>query len=180
MGANPIVDRYYVQTQNNNPNNGVPMNTLVVDQVVAGVLGQPVAANIVQLKAFYGRDNIGDGMVHVWDTTTPTTTGPCTGGTQWSCVLAVRLAIVAQSANPEKPDATGTYAGKCPSVTPIVGGAFQLPSVTWDDNRGTGSTTTTTLDVSVTGSATGIDWTCFRYKTFHVTTALRNEIWPTS
>jgi len=175
MGAAPIVSRYYVQTANNNPNAGVPMNTLVVDQLVTGLLGQPVAANIVQLKALYGRDTVGDGAVHVWDTVTPTAAGVCGNGglfNQWSCVLAVRVALAAQSASAEKPNPT---TGLCSTTT-------QLPTVAWDDSLmvpdpTTGSTSTTTLDVSVTGSASGVNWTCFHYKTFHVTTSLRNLIW---
>jgi len=148
LGTTPIVNRYYIQN-----------NTLMVDQEVSGQLAQPVAANIVQLKAIYGVDNIGDGAVHVWSTTPPA------NAAAWANILAVRVALVAQGTNPDKPSNLTT--GAC--LTTV-----QAPSVTWEDGS------TTTLDVSTTGSASGIDWTCFRYKVFHVTTSLRNVIWTPS
>jgi len=142
LGPTPTVNRYYVTG-----------NTLMLDQEVSANLNQPVAANVVQLKAFYGVDTVGDGMVHAWNNTLPTTAA------QWASVLAVRVALVTQSANPEKPGAAG-----CTTTT-------VLPSATWDDG------TKTTLDVSVTGSTATLSWQCFRYKVFHMTTSLRNQIW---
>ena len=140
-----IVNRYYIQN-----------NTLMVDQQINGQLAQPVAANIVQLKAEYGEDNVGDGAVHVWTTNVPATSA------DWASILAVRVAMVAQSANPEKP--TNLATNTCTTTT-------QPLSVTWEDS------TTWTLDVSGASAPGGINWTCFRYKVFHVTTSLRNSIW---
>jgi len=148
LGTTPIVNRYYIVN-----------NTLMVDQEVSGLLAQPVAANIVQLKAIYGVDNIGDGAVHVWSTTPPA------NAAAWASILAVRVALVAQGTNPDKPSNLTT--GQCTTTQ-------AAPAVTWEDGS------TTTLDVSTNGSASGIDWTCFRYKVFHVTTSLRNVIWTPS
>lgn len=52
---------------------------------------QPVAENIVMLRAFYGKDTDADGTVDTWDQTTPN------GGPQWKQLLAVQFALVAQS-----------------------------------------------------------------------------------
>lgn len=110
----------------------------------------PIADGVVLLKAEYGTDANGDGIVD---------------NTEWSFaapasplqVLAIRLAIVARSAQPEKPDpATGV----CATTT---------VSPTW-----TGGT----LDLSGNrGLAAGDDWKCYRYKVFQTTVPLRNVIW---
>lgn len=144
LGPSPVVNHYYIQG-----------GSLLLDQVVAGLSGQTVASGIVQLKAFYGIDTVGDGAVHQWSNVAPSA---------WSTVLAVRFAVAAQSTNPEKPSTT---TGNCTTTT-------TLPSVTWEDG------TTTTLDVSTTASANGLSWQCFRYKVFHASVSLRNLVWITS
>lgn len=132
-------------------------NTLMVAQGVnaPGQPAQPVAANVVQLKALYGKDTVGGGTITAWNTTAPVTAA------DWAAVLAVRVALVARSAQPEKPGAGG-----CATTT-------ASPTVTWDDG------TTTTLDL--TGTApTGPVWQCYRYKVFQVSASLRNLIWTPS
>jgi type IV pilus assembly protein PilW len=141
MGAAPIVNRYYIAN-----------NTLMVDQIVAGQFGVPVAGNIVQMKALYGRDTVGAGTVTTWDTATPANSA------QWAAVLAIRVAIAARSAQPEKPNA----AGACTTT-------LAPPSVRWEDG------TTTVLDVSATAN-----WQCYHYKLFRSTASLRNQIWTPS
>jgi type IV pilus assembly protein PilW len=141
MGAAPIANRYYIAN-----------NTLMVDQIIAGQLALPVASNIVQLKALYGRDTAGAGNVTIWDTTTPGTSA------QWTAVLAVRIAMVARSAQPEKRNANGAC-----TTTAVA------PSANWEDGS------TTVLDVSADPN-----WQCYRYKVFHTTSALRNQIWTPS
>jgi type IV pilus assembly protein PilW len=144
VGPMPVVNRYYVQA-----------GTLMLDQPIGGTFAQTVGNGIVQLKAFYGVDTVGDGAVHQWANTAPAS---------WSSVLAMRFAVAAQSANPEK---TNPATGTCTITT-------ALPSVTWEDG------TSTTLDVSQTGSTANLSWQCFRYKVFHANVSLRNLIWKTS
>ncbi len=145
MGPTPIANTYRIQN-----------NTLVVDQLIANQTGVPVAANVVQLKAYYGKSSTGNGIVDTWDQVAPT---------NWANVLAIRIALVARSAQPEKAPTPG---GTCTTTS-------ASPTVTWDDsNQGT-----VTLDVS--GSApTGPAWQCYRYRVFHVTSSLRNQIWTPS
>ncbi len=148
MGANPVVNKYYIFNHN-----------LVVDQFIAGKTQQAIAANVVQMRAFYGKGTNGNGVLATWDQVTPVTAA------DWANVLAVRVALVARSANPEKPD-LGT--GNCTTTTQPV-------SVTWDDG------TATNLDVSASApAAAGSNWMCYRYRVFHITASLRNQIWTPS
>jgi type IV pilus assembly protein PilW len=142
LGTSPTVSTYYIQN-----------NTLMVDQLVGGQLQQAIASNVVQLKALYGKDTNADGIVDTWNAVAPATSN------DWASVLAVRLALVARSAQPEKPDPT---TGVCSTTA-------AAPSVTWDDG------TVTTLDLSANAS-----WKCYRYKVFHLTSSLLNLIWTPS
>jgi type IV pilus assembly protein PilW len=153
LGAAPVANTYRIQTNNALPN----FNALVVDQLIGGQAGQPVAGNVVHLKALYGKDTNGDGVVDTWNNAAPA------NAAAWAQVLAVRIALVARSVKPEKPDPTS---GVCSTTT-------VAPSVTWNDG------TTTTLDVSTT-TPTGPSWKCYRYRVFHVTSSLRNLIWTPS
>jgi len=150
MGTTPIVNTYSIPAGT---------NTLTVDQWIGGQLAQPIVSNVVQLKAFYGKSTTSNGVVDSWwDTTQPVTSA------DWANVLAIRMALVARSAQPEKPDPTS---GLCSTTT-------TLPSVTWDDGQ------TTNLDVSVTATSASANWKCYRYKVFHMTSSLLNLIWTPS
>jgi type IV pilus assembly protein PilW len=150
---NATANRYWIQTTSTQPN----FNSLLVDQLIGMQSAQPVAPNIVQLKAQYGKDTDGDGIVDTWNNVTPTTSAG------WVQVLAVRIALVARTANPEKPDLTS---GNCTTTT-------TAPKVNWNDG------TSLTLDVSASAPS-GPSWQCYRYKVFHVTSSLRNQIWTPS
>jgi len=153
MGPTPTANRYWIQNVAGAPN----FNTLMVDQLIADQFSQPVAANIVQMKAQYGKSSTGNGIVDTWNTVAPVTS------TDWANVLAIRVALVARSAKPEKPNA----AGQCTTTT-------VAPSITWGDDG-----TATILDVSAT-APTGPAWQCYRYRVFHATSSLRNLIWTPS
>jgi type IV pilus assembly protein PilW len=147
MGASPTVNTYFIQN-----------NTLMVTQDVGapGQPAQPVAANVVQLKAFYGKDTVGGGTITTWDNAAPAS---------WNQVLAIRVAIVSRSAQPERQVDTN---GNCSTTT-------TSPTVTWTDS---GTTLTTTLDL--TNNPNNANWKCYRYKVFHMTASLRNSIWTPS
>ncbi len=150
LGASPIANTYYIQ-------NG----TLMVNQQITNPVPQVIATNVVQLKALYGKAtsaaDITAGIVDAWNVTPPLTAA------DWANVLAIRIALVARSTQPEKPDANGNC-----STTLVA------PVVTWDDGS------TTTLDVSQTASTQTTSWMCYRYKVFHMTGSLRNLIWTPS
>lgn len=72
--------------------------------------------DIVDLQARYEKDSDGDGSVETFDTVVPSTS------TDWSRLVAVRFAVVAQSSQYEKDEVTAT----APSWT---GGSFNLSNI---------------------------------------------------
>lgn len=135
VGAVPVNNVYSVQ-------NG----QLMLQPFITANPATPIVDGIVQLQAQYGRDTNADGIVDIWDANTP----PANGAT-WAQILAVRLALVARSSQPEKPDPT---TGVCNTTTVAptwAGGTLNLSS---DPN-----------------------WRCYRYKVFQTTVPLRNMIW---
>lgn len=130
----PIVNRYYIAG-----------NELRLDPLISNTIGARVAPEIVQLQAQYGRDADGDGIVDTWTDATPAT------AVEWSRTLALRFALVARSALPER---EREAAGVCTTTT---------APPTWAGG---------TLDVTALP-----DWRCYRYRVFESTTSLRNLIW---
>lgn len=113
--------------------------------------------NIVQLQALYGKDTDGNGVIDTWDTTTPTTNA------QWLQVLAVRIAVVARTAQYEKENVT-----------------FANPQ--WD----VGTVGTSALSGVVTCGASKCvpikvddltDWQHYRYRVYDSIVPLRNMLW---
>jgi type IV pilus assembly protein PilW len=126
-----------------------------------------IADNIVHLRAQYGVDDgvgggtANDGRVDRYINTTPT----------WSTVIAVRIAVVARSALPEKP-AAGAGAA-CDTTTDGTAGTPDLRP-TWSGG---------TFDLSASGDpdpASPFYWKCYRYRVFETTVPLRNWIWRSS
>ena len=110
---------------------------------------------IVNLQALYGKDTDGDGDIDVFDTATPTTNAG------WRQVIAVRIAVVARSAQFEREDVTATQPawdlGAAPAVTGAAAcGASQCITVRVNDLS---------------------DWRRYRYKLFDVVVPLRNVMW---
>ena len=116
-----------------------------------------ISEGIVLMKAEYGIDSNLDGIVDsAWTQTAPANV---------MSALAVRVVMVARSANPEDKDANGNRAtgANCTTTT-------TFPTSTL--------TTAPTLDLSANvGLAAGDSWKCYRYKTFENTVPLRNVIW---
>jgi type IV pilus assembly protein PilW len=142
-------------------------NAFVVSGGVPAV--NSVADNIVHLRADYGVDDgvndgsvtyntvyaANDGIVDRYISATP----------NWSQVIAVRVAVVARSAQPEKP-AAGLGA-PCDTTT-----AFP----TWSGNTGPARS----FDLSAIPLPAGVTWQCYRYRVFETTVPLRNWIWKSS
>lgn len=132
-----------VTVTNNNPQ----------PQLVSDVNGV-ISDGIVLLKAEYGTDTDGDGVVDTWTQAAPPNV---------LTVLAVRLAVVARSAQPEKPS--------------VVGAACDTTTVfpTWIDSAAV------PLDISgnvgLAAGAPATEWMCYRYKTFENTVPIRNVMW---
>lgn len=138
--------------------NGHQEAQLVSSANTGGVIVNNVISDgIALLKAEYGADANGNGVIDAneWNQAAPANV---------LTVYAVRIAVVARSAQPEvtRDPLTGTIL-PCATTT-----AFP----NWIDSAAL------PLDLSGNaGLAAGDDWRCYRYKTFENTVSLRNVAW---
>jgi type IV pilus assembly protein PilW len=148
LGAQPSNNVYSIQGGN-----------LAMQSSIANAAApQAIVEGIVDLQAQYGKDDgvdngtvtsavyaADDGVVDHFDTVTPNSAA------EWARVLSVRLAVVARSNLPEKPDpATGLCSTTAAAPT-WTGGAFDLSA--------------------------NAEWRCYRYKVMQTTVPVRNIIW---
>jgi type IV pilus assembly protein PilW len=108
----------------------------------------PIVDGIVQIQAQYGKDTNADGAVDTWTASMPATPT----SVDWSNNLAIRVAVVARSVLPEKPNPTTQLCDTTAALPSWVGGS---------------------IDVA-TGNA---DWQCYRYRVFQTVIPLRNVLW---
>lgn len=130
----------------------------------------PIVDGIVQLKAQYGFDDNGDGILQATEWRNPCAApaapnppqlpkgaapGVCANptNTDWSQVIAIRFAVLARSAQPEKPD----------PATLICNTTTAAP--TWAGGN---------IDPSIADPAS---WQCYRYRVFETVVPMRNFIW---
>ena len=152
LGAGPTRNTYRVAN-----------NQLLMDSMFSTTTSLTLADNIVLLKAQYGKDDgvangtvtnatyvADDGAVDGYSNTMPVTPT----ATDWARILSVRMAVVARSAQAEKPSVEG---GACDTTT---------AAPTWSGG---------TLDLS-----TDVNWKCYRYRVFETTVPMRNLLWQQS
>jgi len=116
---------------------------------------QDLQSNVINLQALYGKDTDGDDVVDSFDTTTPT------NNAEWLQVRAVRVAIVARSAQYEKDEVTQTQPLWDVGNFAAVAGTAACGS-------------SKCLTLTVNGAS---DWKHYRYKVFDVLVPLRNQVW---
>lgn len=138
LGPGPSVVTYFVQN-----------SQLMSQNLLTGAAATAVLDGIVQLQAQYGRDTDGDGAVDSWTPPAPPA-DPVTSA-DWSRVIALRMAVVARSQQPERPDPA---TGACNTTT---------AAPTW-----AGGTITLAADPN---------WQCYRYRVFETIVPVRNQIW---
>ena len=117
---------------------------------------QVIQTGVVDLKAFYGRDSDGDGIVDIYDTSTPTT------AQGWSQVRSVRLAVLARSEQFEKEEVTASE--------PLwnVGSAVKVAgSIDCGSSK----------CIKMNPKAGDDSWKHYRYKLFDLISPLRNQLW---
>lgn len=110
---------------------------------------------IVTLRALYGKDTNGDGVVDSYDRVMPTSNAG------WQQVRSVRVALVSRSGSYQKDEVTQA-------------------SPTWDVGTATTVAGTATCGASkcLTLKVDSLaDWQHYRYSVFEVTIPLRNVIW---
>jgi type IV pilus assembly protein PilW len=147
-------------------NNSLMVQSLTVDPTTqAPSYAAPVELfpNIVQMQALYGKATVTAGVVDTWSNVTPT------DNPSWQQVVAVRVAVVARSAQYEKCD--DTAATGCPTeANPL-----------WD--IGTSTVVGPTTAACGTSKCIAIkidtltDWKHYRYKVFDTIVPLRNLLW---
>jgi type IV pilus assembly protein PilW len=146
------------------------------DLAGAAAAATTVVDNIVSIKAQYGFD-LSAGfspeagvVVSQWSAAMIDADGDGVvgGAADYQRVTALRLAVVARSRVPEKPDSSGV----CGATTaqPVVFAGVALATV---------AAAPITVNVAVTGDP--IDWKCYRYRVFETVVPLRNTAWrPTA
>jgi type IV pilus assembly protein PilW len=133
---------------------------------------QDLQPDIVNLRAFYGRDTsaIPDGIVDMYDTVTPTTNAG------WLRVLSVRVVVVARSSTYEKKetrsDGTDVYATPTNPEWPVG----STPGVAGAVTCSSGAGSCLVMDVGA-GVAGDVPAKHYRYKTFDTVIPLRNMLW---
>lgn len=107
---------------------------------------------IVDLRAQYGKDTDGDGIVDAWNNTAPASS------TEWLRVNAVRIGVLARIGNYEKPSGAD-----CDATTAIP---------TWSGSSGS--------PFGAISVAAASQDRCYRYRVFETIVPLRNMIWKVS
>ncbi|MFZ5522039.1 MAG: PilW family protein [Pseudomonadota bacterium] len=125
-----------------------------------------VAPQIVLLRALYGKDTDGDGVVDLYDRVAPTTNA------QWRQVMALRVALVARSVQFERTGADGDLANRT-LVTPNAPQWDVGPQADSSLAAACGSSRCITLDLSHLGA----DWQRYRYRVYDTVVPLRNAVW---
>lgn len=177
LGANPVVRVYAVRNRNLTVCNWRISNCGSAANNNDPSVWVPIAANVVSLRAQYGRDTTAagmDGAVDVWDQTIPTTATPISTNAarnMEACAItriqAVRMALIARSSQPEKLNESGNH------VTPVA------PVWAGSDEVALGIDATEAAAVAVnvehtSPSASWPTWQDFRYKIFQTVVPLRN------
>jgi type IV pilus assembly protein PilW len=154
LGAAPVATTYAVDA-------GTAQ--LIATNSITGAVSNVVAEGIVMLQFEYGKDTSAtpDGEVDVWETAVPV------NADQWSRVLALRMALVARSALPEKP----TDGLQCPQINDPDDPTLPLTDPKKKLRWAGGSINLTYLTTADT------DWTCYRYRVFETLVPMRNMLW---
>ena len=127
-----------------------------------------ISDGIVLLKAEYGIDANMSGSIddNEWSQTAPVVNGLFPRVDPVGTLLAIRLAVVARSVQPEKPSVAG---GVCDTTT---------VAPTWIGSFVTANhPVAVPLDLSGQADLLAVganEWKCYRYKTFETTVAFRN------
>ena len=138
-----------------------------------GLLGtaQTINTNIVLIKAMYGRDVNKDGTIDTYDDTPPS---------DWSTVKAIRIAVVARSANRSQTQVitktddptfwwdVGTVATASPTSSPLT----CVPSVNPTSCHLTLKVPTTSASSTDTN-----EWKFYHYKVYDTLIPIRNMLW---
>jgi len=165
LGAGPTVSTYTVGREDGNA--ALPSEQLMLANLIQSGAASPIVDGIVQLQAQYGLDDNGDGIIQSTEWREPCAAvsqlrkgvapGACAAATatDWSRVLAMRIAVVARSIQPEKPDPVTLVCNTTTAAPTWAGGTIVLTGYAGADPN----------------------WQCYRYRIFETKVPLRNLIW---
>lgn len=144
---------------------------LTHQNLIASATSTVLMDGIIQLQAEYGKDTTGtaDGVVDVYNTTTPASAD------EWSRVLALRIALLARSAEFDK-----THCNANPQWVSRASGAPVATNFLMTNVDGTADSFTGGLACTpgaVPASPNPNNWRQYRYRVFETTVPLRNHIW---
>jgi type IV pilus assembly protein PilW len=138
-------------------------NSLVQDLVDAS----DVVTDVVTLKAQYGYDASGDGVIGAdeWYDTLP-------GGTpNYARLLAVRFGLLIRSRQFERPNVgSGTAVPVTPTAPKWASGSIAFAMRNVDDSADSGTS-------AINGDAAANNWRNYRYRVYDTVVPLRNMIW---
>jgi len=138
-----------------------------------GAGGSTVIDNVVAIKAQYGFDTRNNfdpqasSQVSEWsaDMVDADNSGTTGDAGDYQRVVALRLAVIARSPVPEKPDPTTK---KCTATTKDIK-VFETAS------PATVAAVPVTVKLDISGDT--VDWTCYRYRAFENVVQIRNNSW---
>jgi type IV pilus assembly protein PilW len=154
--------------------NGV-LNLRATDLSGAGAQGQAVAGNIVAIKAQYGFDTRLGGLfvpkqgmqVGSWSSAMIDADSDGTSGSagDWQRIAALRIAVIARSAVPERPAAGQATCSATAAPLTVFGNAVPAGVVA------------APVQVALAVANDTVSWTCYRYRAFETIVPIRNSGW---
>ncbi len=162
LGPNPRLDTWAIDTVN-----GSLTNTEQFSGAPAFVVGE----GVVNIKALYGLDLLGNRTVNSWTNVTPTTAAG------WAQVLSVRVALLVRSRQFER-TADQSASGVPTGVTanpPTWSGAAILPLI--PNSNFVMTNTDGSPDSFGLNDPNPLNWRYYRYRVYEKEVPLRNVIW---
>ena len=165
LGPNPRLDTWAI-----NAVTGSLTNTERFTGAPAFVVGE----GVVNIKALYGLDLIGNRTANSWTNIAPTTAAG------WAQVLSVRVAILVRSRQFERTadqSASGVPSGVTPNP-PTWSGAAILPLI--PNSNFVMTNTNGSPDSFGLNDPNPLNWRYYRYRVYEKEIPLRNVIWGTA
>ncbi len=165
LGPNPRLETWAINAA---------AGSLAYTEQFTGAPAFVVGEGVVNIKALYGLDLIGNRTANTWTNIAPTTP------TGWAQVLSVRVAMLVRSRQFERTadqSASGVPTGVTPNP-PTWSGAAILPSIANSDFVMTN--TDGSPDSFGPNDPNPLNWRYYRYQVYEKEIPLRNVIWGVS
>ncbi len=166
------------------PNDATPNRLMMSETLFGGIAPVEISDGMISLQAEYGIDRNNNQRIDVdeWTETAPDNTvlpgdpnNPCAENPakSWSCVRAVRVALLARSAHWDQ-----TVCSPNPQWSSGAGGALALTNFAMANVDGTAPSAADLACVETPPSPN--NWRRYRYSVYETVIPLRNMIWGTA